>query len=333
MADSLEKLDGSKEKETLEPGARVEGIIISIGDEGALVEIGSKQHGIIERSELEGLELCPGESVTAHFVRVDSKQELAILSLAETRREIFWDQLSAGDLLEGQVTGVNKGGLTVDIAGEKAFLPISQIELSRVDDLSGYVGMQITCEVMSFDRGERDVVVSRRGILEREREAGRVHAVAGLEEGQIVSGRVTRITAHGAFIDLGGVDGLLPQNKIQRRQKSMGGNAPLKEGETVQLEIVHLDREAGRVSLDFQAIGVDGWSQVPEEYQVEDTATGLVTRIDAEGAWVLIDEGVEGVIPTVLLAGTKQPIEAGALCRTVIVSIDLSARRIELKPI
>ena len=279
------------------------------------------------------MELSPGDRVAAHFVRLDPERELAILSLGETRREVFWGQLAAGDLLEGRVSGVNKGGLTVDISGEEAFLPISQIELSRVDDLTGYVGMQITCEVLSFDRSERDLVVSRRGILEREREAGRGDAVARLQEGQIVSGRVQRLTVHGAFIDLGGVDGLLPQTRIRRRQKEIGGDAPLEEGETVDVEIVRLDREAGRVSLDFLALGSDAWSGVADEYQVEDTATGLVTRIDAEGAWILIDDGVEGVIPTRLLGTTGEAIESGMICRTVILSIDLAARRIELKPV
>ena len=247
-------LPGAAEEDAVvvEPGERVRGIVIGVSDGEVLLEFDQKTHGVIDASEFPQDELpVVGSALEALVQRYDRQREVVVLSVNETLKEIFWDDLTAGSVFEGSVTDVNKGGLTVDIKGTRAFLPISQIERYRVDDASVYVGRTLTVEVISFDRENQDLVVSRRNILDREAEVVRQETIGTFSEGQVVRGTVTRVNEHGAFIDLGGVDGLLHASKIRKQLDSSGAQGTIEPGQSIEVEIAYMDPERGRIGLDL----------------------------------------------------------------------------------
>jgi len=319
------------EIEALEPGARVTGLVIANRGGEILLEIGSKAHGVIPEEEF-GDDPLPevGTELSATFVRYDRAQDLAVLSVHEVRREVFWDELRVGMLLEGTVTGVNKGGLTLEIKKTRAFMPISQIERGRVEDPSVYIGKRLRCEVVSFDRGTENLVVSRRAILEREAEAARAQAIENLIEGEVMEGTVTKLTHFGAFVDVGGVEGLLHKNKILEHQKELGKEEPLEVGQKIEVEIVRVDPERGRVTLDFRRRTLPTASRAPDGYAPGDEVTGWVRAITAEGAVLSFGDGVDGLIPAEFLT---ESIQEGSIVNAVIVRLDSETGKVELKPI
>ena len=316
----------------LEPGARLSGMVIDTKGGDVLVELDQKTHGLIEESEFAGDDDLPaiGTTLEAQFVRHDKRRDLVILSVSGARREIFWEELRPGLLVEGVVAATNKGGLSIDIKGHRAFLPISQIELHRVEDLEPYVGRKLTCEVTQIDASEQNIVLSRRNILEREAEEIRGKALERLQEGEVLTGTVTRVNQHGAFVDLGGVEGLLHTNKIHRWQKEIAGGSEPSIGQQIEVEITRIDAGLGRVGLDFHRKVADSWDETVEGWTVGDEVTGWVSRVSPEGIWVSIDEGVEGLLSSD--PGSAPPAQ-GSVLRARIRSIDISSRRIELDPV
>jgi small subunit ribosomal protein S1 len=316
----------------LESGERVQGIVVDLQAGDVLVELDSKTHALIDESEFEAFEDLPevGTTITASFVRYDPERDLVILSVSGARKEVFWEELHPGVVLEGTVTATNRGGLTLDIKGTRAFLPISQIELTRVEDLEPYVGKKLRVEVTSFDRADQNIIVSRRVILERDAQELRGKALSRLGEGEVLKGTIVRINDFGAFIDLGGVEGLLHASKIRQE---LGGMAKLEVGSTLEVEVQRVDPERERVSLDFKRVATSDWSVSIEGYEVGDEVTGWVSRLSADGAWVSIEEGIEGIIPRTLLLDLADQPQKGAILRSRIRKIDRESRRIDLEPI
>ena len=319
--------------ESLEPGARVEGVVVDHRGGEILVELDGKTLGVIDESEFSGRNLpAAGENIQAQFERYDKAKDLAVLSVGGVRKEIFWEELRRGTVFEGTVTAVNKGGLTLDIKGTRAFMPVSQIERERVQVLEPYIGKRLRCEVTDFDAGTQNLVVSRRAILEREAEAERVDALARLGEGEILGGRVVRMTDHGAFVDIGGIDGLIPAAKIHAQLKAGTLAQPLEEGQQVQVQIVRIDRERERVSLEMKQVEAEVWSHAIEGYSVGEQLTGWISRRTAAEIVLSIDEGIDGVIPQelhYLLGAEAQP---GAILKVVITAIDKEKRLVLLRP-
>jgi ribosomal protein S1 len=319
--------------EALDPGTRVRGVVVDVTRGEVLVELDGKTLGILEAAEFPGEERpAVGERIEASFERFDGSKGLAVLSLGRARREVLWEELRIGTVLEGTVSAVNKGGLTLDIRGARAFLPVSHVELTRVEDLGGYVGKKLSCEVTSFDPSTRNLVVSRRRILEREAEATRTTALARLGEGEVLRGTVKRVTEHGAFIDLGGVDGLLPERRMQEHLKLKNLTAPLAEGQEVEVEIVRMDRERGRITLDFKLMDAQAWGRAIEGYSAGDVVTGWVSRRDQDGVILSIDEGLEGILPAEYFHLLDEAPRPGSILKAAIATIDPARRRITLKP-
>lgn len=318
--------------ESLEPGTRVRGVVVEVRAGEVLLELDGKTLGVLEESEFPGEELpAVGSEVEAQFEHYDRVKDLAVLSIRGVRREVFWDDLRGGTVLEGTVVATNKGGLTIDVKGVRAFLPISQIELTRVEDLSPYVGRKLRCEVTSFDRGNQNIILSRRPILEREAEASRERVLATLTEGQVLRGTVVRITDHGAFVDIGGIDGLLPA-KGRGQMKKGGGEYP-PEGQGLQVRVVRVDRERGRVLLEKAALEAETWGRATQDYKVGEEVTGWVSRRTPDGLSLSIEEGVEGLIPQDYLLSLAEAPRPGAILKAVITAIDAGSRRITLRPI
>src|SRR5690606_3603060 len=212
----------------------------------------------------------------------------------------------------------------------RAFLPISQLELTRVEDASAYVGKRIICEVTSFDRGSRDIVVSRRNVLEREAAKNRAAALARLTEGEVFSGTVTKVVENlGAFIDIGGVEGLLHRSKILASARNLGESRTLSPGQRVEVVVAQIDRARERIALDFHHVA--STSRSLEGYEAGDELTGWVSQIDSGGVWISVDEGVEGFLPRSAFGRADAPPGRGSLIRVKIVSVDRDRGVLELK--
>ncbi|MEM7231691.1 MAG: S1 RNA-binding domain-containing protein [Planctomycetota bacterium] len=317
----------------VEAGTVVEGLVFDFQGGELMVELDSKTVGIVDEAEFEG-ETLPaiGTRLQAQFMRYDRNREIAVLAVREARREIFWDDVQPGTVVEGRVIEVNKGGLTVNVNGNRAFMPISQIERHRVEDASTYVGTSVVCEITQVNRENRDLVVSRRVVLDRQAEEQKSVALARLSEGEVLKGTVASIKEHlGAFIDLGGVEGLLHESKIHAHYHELGEEKKLYVGQQIEVEIARLDRERERISLDFHRVAGDSWNKSVESYRVGDEATGWVTRIVEQGAYVSLDEDVEGLLPRSVFATLPEDPTRGSVLRVGITRIDVDAREIELQ--
>lgn len=324
----------SLQAETLKSGTRVNGVVVEVRNDEILVELDGKNLGVIELDEFRSSEAPqPGETIAAEFIRYDALKEVSMLSTQNVRKEILWDELRVGQVVQGTVVETNKGGLTLSVHGERAFLPISQIALERVDDLDPYVNQKLTCEVTQFDRSNRNLVISRRNVLEREMEAQRDAALAALSEGEVITGTIRRITEHGAFVDIGGVDGLLHASKIHRQVKTSVESEPLREGQKITVEIASVDPERGRVGLDFHQMAGESWEQIVETYSEGDIVTGWVARVTTVGALVHLDEGLETLVPLETLNRMRTPPSAGSILRVRLTTIDRNQKVVLVEPI
>jgi ribosomal protein S1 len=319
--------------ESLEPGTRVDGVVVDHRGGEILVELDGKTLGVIDELEFSGGSPPPaGEKIQAQFEHYDRSKGHAILSVGGVRKEIFWEELRRGAVFEGTVTAVNKGGLTLDIKGTRAFMPVSQIERQRVQVLEPYIGKRLRCEVTDFDAVAQNLIVSRRAILEQEAAVERVDTLARIVEGEIRGGKVMRITTHGAFVDIGGMDGLVPATKIHAQLKAGTLAKPLEEGQEIQVQVVRVDRERERVSLDIKQVESEAWGHAIEGYSVGEELTGWLSRRTATEIAVSIDEGIEGVIPQELHYLLGADVQPGAILKVVIVAIDEEKRLVLLRP-
>ncbi len=325
--------DPELELQRCAPGARLRGTVVNVRGGEVVVELASKAHGFIPDGEFEDEPLPKvGARIEANFVRYDPARDMAILSIAQARTEVLWDELGPGMILKALVTGVNKGGLELSIKGVRAFMPISQIERERVEDASPYVGKTLTCEVTSFDRADKNVVVSRRVVLDREALEERGKVLAGLNEGDQFDGRIVRMNEFGAFVDIGGAEGLLHQSKIEAYYREYGREQPLKAGQRIHVQVVRVEAGRGRIGLDFPRAQAAQVNRALEGYAAGETVAGWVKRIGVEGVYVALDEGVEGFIPLCDMGSLGESIRQGSVVRGVVVRIDKEKNRIDIAP-
>lgn len=324
---------GKASVENLAAGAHVEGVVIDFRGGEVLVELDGKTLGVVNEAEFSGELPRIGERLRAQFERHDKRKDLAILSVGGVRREVAWEDLRRGAIVEGTVTDVNKGGLTLDIKGLRAFLPASQVARERIADLTSLVGQKLLCEVTDVNKSERNIVLSRRVVLERQAESERVDVLARLSEGEVLKGRVMRVNDFGAFIDLGGTDGLLPANKIHTHLKARTLAAPLSEGQEVMVQVTRIDRERGRVSLDLKQLAADSWNRTIEGYAVGEEVTGWISKVTAAEVVVSIEEGLDGVIPEGLLHLLGEAPRTGTILKAVVHALDADKRQLLLRPI
>ena len=319
----------------LEPGERIEGTVIDTRGGDVLLDLDGKHHGLIEEEEFEEDEdlPMPGTRIKASVVRYDGVRDLLILSVGKARKEVFWDDLRPGTLLEARVTGTNKGGLDIDIKGVRAFMPISQIDTRRIEDATPFVGKKFQVEVTRVDREDQNLEVSRRAVIEQEEHEQKGNALARLSEGEILKGTVVKTNNHGAFVNLGGVEGLIHQSKLDTWRRETGQREDPQVGAEVEVEIQRVDTERERISLDLKRGTLTDWSASAARYEVGEELTGWVSGTSEKGLHVSIEDGVEGVIPRQRLLEMKDPPAKGDIIRTSITSIDPEKKVIELKPI
>ena len=272
------------------------GAVVSVGPDTVFLEFGPKELGIIERSNLKEDQVpSVGDQLEVVIERFDTSESLYICSLPGQVQKADWELLEKGQVVEATVTGHNKGGLELEVAQHRAFMPASQIDIHRVENLGSFVGQKLTCKVTRVDRsGRGNITLSRREIVNAERKEHAKQLQETLKEGEEIEGAVRKIMPFGAFIDMGGADGLLHVSDISHERVTKVEDH-LKEGETVRVKILKLDWEKGRHSLGLKQLQPDPYAEALKEINEGDVVTGRVTKLMDFGAFIEIADGVEGL--------------------------------------
>ena len=303
---------------------------------GAVDKVG----GYIDIGRGEGEpELKVGDDVEVFVDRVENSEGEAMLSRDRARREAAWDKLESefgeGKRVEGRIFGRVKGGFTVDLDGAVAFLPGSQVDIRPVRDVTPLMEMPQPFQILKMDRRRGNIVVSRRAILEETRAEQRSGLILSLAEGQVIDGVVKNITDYGAFVDLGGIDGLLHVTDISYKRVNHPSEV-LGIGDTVKVQIVRINRETQRISLGMKQLESDPWEGAAAKYPVEGTFTGRVTNITEYGAFVELEPGIEGLVHVSEMSWTKKNVHPGKIVSTSqevevkVLEVDEEKRRISL---
>ena len=336
-------LDESLEIDTPDEGSVVKGKVIAIEAGQAIVDVGYKMEGRVELKEFaapgEAPEIGVGDEVEVFLDRVENARGEAVISRDKARREAAWDKLETAYAdkgeVEGAIFGRVKGGFTVDLDGAVAFLPGSQVDVRPVRDPSEIMGMKQPFKILKMDRRRGNIVVSRRAILEKEREGQRKAVIERIKEGDAVDGVVKNITEYGAFIDLGGVDGLLHVTDMAWRRVSHPSDI-VKINDTVKVQIVKINQETQRISLGMKQLQEDPWDAVERNYPLESVHYGRVTNITDYGAFVELEPGVEGLVHVSEMSWTKKNVHPGKIVSTsqevdvMVLEIDSAKRRVSL---
>jgi small subunit ribosomal protein S1 len=336
-------LNESFDLKTPDEGSVVKGTVLAIEAGQAVIDIGYKMEGRVDLKEFSApgkpSELKPGDVVEVYLERVENARGEAVISRDKARREEAWDRLekaAAGEArVEGAIFGRVKGGFTVDLGGAVAFLPGSQVDVRPVRDAGPLMGMPQPFQILKMDRRRGNIVVSRRAVLEESRAEQRAEIVARLAEGDVIDGVVKNITEYGAFVDLGGVDGLLHVTDMAWRRVNHPSEI-LGIGETVKVQVIKVNKETQRISLGMKQLQADPWDTVEAKYAIGSRHTGRVTNITDYGAFVELEPGIEGLVHVSEMSWTKKNVHPGKIVSTsqevevIVLEIDTVKRRVSL---
>ena len=320
-------------------GSVVEGTVVGVDSEFITLDVGLKSEGRIPVREFGGAEIKMGDKVEVFIERMENKDGEAGLSREKARREESWvvleKQHKANERVTGIIFGRVKGGFTVDLAGAVAFLPGSQVDIRPVRDVGPLMGSPQPFLILKMDRARGNIVVSRRAVLEESRAEARTELVAGLKEGQELQGVVKNITDYGAFIDLGGVDGLLHVTDISWKRINHPSEV-LTVGQTINVKIIRFNEESQRISLGIKQLDADPWQGVAERFKAGQKYKGRVTNIADYGAFIEMEDGIEGLVHVSEMSWTKKNIHPGKILSTsqevevMVLDVDTTKRRISL---
>jgi len=324
-------------------GNVVKGTIIAIENDLAVIDVGLKTEGRVPLKEFQTpgstQELVLGDEVEVFLDRIENALGEAVLSREKARREESWINLEksfeANERVEGVIFGRVKGGFTVDLDGAIAFLPGSQVDIRPIRDISPLMNITQPFQILKMDKRRGNIVVSRRAILEEARAEQRHEIVANLKEEQVVEGVVKNITDYGAFVDLGGIDGLLHVTDIAWKRVNHPSDI-LSIGQTVNVQIVRINQETQRISLGMKQLEADPWDGVEMKYPVGTKFTGRVTNIADYGAFVELQEGIEGLVHVSEMSWVKKNIHPGKIVASsqevevMVLEVDPNKRRISL---
>jgi small subunit ribosomal protein S1 len=324
-------------------GSVLKGIVVAVENDFALIDVGLKSEGRVQLKEFaapgQKAEIKVGDTVEVYLDRMEDKNGEAVLSREKARREEAWTQLEKTFKDNQRVTGVIfgrvKGGFTVDLSGAVAFLPGSQVDIRPVRDVGPLMGTPQPFQILKMDRARGNIVVSRRAVMEESRAEARSELVSSLREGQVLTGVVKNITDYGAFVDLGGVDGLLHVTDIAWRRINHPSEA-LSIGQTVKVQVIRFNPETQRISLGMKQLEADPWDRVEVKYPVGAKFTGRVTNITDYGAFVELEPGIEGLVHVSEMSWTKKNVHPGKIVSTsqqvevMVLDVDPTKRRISL---
>ena len=325
-------VDYSKTFQSLREGDVVEGTVVHIDREGVLVDVGTKSEGIIRMGELtrdsfqnpEDV-VSVGERIAVYVLQTENSDGNLLLSKKRADFEVAWERVQeahkTGKIMNAMVSDRVKGGLVVDL-GIRGFVPASHVGSGRVKNLDKYVGQSLPLKVIEVDRERRKVVLSHRLAVEEEREKKREETLENLAEGQVRPGVVRRITDYGAFVDLGGIDGLLHISEMSWTRINNPADV-VKVGQKIQVMVLKLNRETGRVSLGMRQILPDPWQELGGRYKVGEVISGKISRLVPFGAFVQLEEGIEAIIPNqeLSLRRVKRPDQVVSVGQEVEVKI------------
>ena len=324
-------------------GSVVRGIVVSLDKDAVMIDVGLKSEGRIPLKEFTtpGQEptVAVGDEVEVYVERMEDRNGQALLSREKARREETWVALEQAyekqERVTGMISGKVKGGFTVDLGGASAFLPGSQVDIRPVRDIGALENIPQPFQILKIDRKRGNIVVSRRAVLEESRAEQRTELVSNLEEGKVLTGMVKNITDYGAFIDLGGVDGLLHVTDIAWGRINHPSEA-LKVGQNVEVQVIRFNTETQRISLGMKQLVEDPWEAAKENLEIGTKVKGRVTNITDYGAFVELSEGVEGLVHVSEMSWTKKNVHPGKIVSTsqevevMVLDIDSTKRRISL---
>ncbi|MDJ0895003.1 MAG: 30S ribosomal protein S1 [Alphaproteobacteria bacterium] len=336
-------LDESLGAEARLEGTVVKGKVIAIDNDMALIDVGLKSEGRVPLKEFappgQPPELKVGDDVEVYVDRLEDKNGEAVLSRERARREEAWIQLERAyndsERVQGVIFGRVKGGFTVDLSGAVAFLPGSQVDIRPVRDVTPLMGTPQPFQILKMDRSRGNIVVSRRAVLEETRAEQRSELVANLKEGQVLEGVVKNITDYGAFVDLGGVDGLLHVTDISWKRVNHPSEV-LSIGQTVKVQVIRFNPETQRISLGMKQLEADPWEGVEAKYPIGTKFKGRVTNIADYGAFVELEPGIEGLVHVSEMSWVKKNVHPGKIVSTsqevevMVLDVDPQKRRISL---
>ena len=338
-----ELLDQSFQEMTSIEGSVVSGTVLSIEKDMILIDVGLKCEGRVPLREFgnndEEIKINIGDTVEVYIERLEDINGNAILSREKARREEAWVNLEIAlekqQRVNGIIFGKVKGGFTVDLEGATAFLPGSQVDIRPIKDLGVLMGTPQPFQILKMDRRRGNIVVSRRAVLEDSRAEARTELVANLQEGQVLQGVIKNITDYGAFVDLGGVDGLLHVTDISWKRINHPSEA-LQIGESVQVKVIKFNDETQRISLGIKQLTEDPWIKVFDRFPIGSKMSGIVTNITDYGSFVELEDGIEGLVHVSEMSWTKKNVHPGKIVSTsekvdvMVLEIDVQKRRISL---
>jgi small subunit ribosomal protein S1 len=327
----------------LAEGSVIRGTVIGIEKDVAIIDIGLKTEGRVALKEFTGsdrtITIKVGDQVDVYLERVENALGEAVISRDKARREESWVNLEkayeAQIKVNGTIFNIVKGGYTVDLDGATAFLPRSQVDIRPIRDVGPLMNILQPFQILKMDRRRGNIVVSRRTVLEETRAEARSELVSNLEEGQIIDGVVKNITDYGAFVDLGGIDGLLHVTDIAWRRVNHPSEA-LTVGGSVKVKIIKINQDTHRISLGMKQLSGDPWGEIAEKFPVDSKFKGRVTNITDYGAFVELEPGIEGLIHVSEMSWTKKNVHPGKILSTSqevevqVLEVDASKRRISL---
>ncbi|MBV1694925.1 MAG: 30S ribosomal protein S1 [Hyphomicrobiales bacterium] len=336
-------LNDSFQNDDVYEGSVVKGRVVAIEKDLAVIDVGMKMEGRVALKEF-GLggkpgDLKIGDTVEVYLERVENALGEAVLSRDKARREESWvrleEKFNKGDPVEGVIFNKVKGGFTVDLDGAVAFLPGSQVDVRPMRDIGPLMHSPQPFKILKMDRRRGNIVVSRREIMEATRAEQRTEIVSRLAEGQIIDGHVKNITDYGAFVDLGGIDGLLHVTDMAWRRVNHPSEI-VEVGQNIKVQIIRINPETQRISLGMKQLQSDPWQNIEQKYPVQARFTGTVTNIADYGAFVELEPGVEGLIHVSEMSWTKKNVHPGKIVSTSqkvdvqILEVDSQKRRISL---
>ncbi len=336
LAESFERVDVAE-------GQVIKGLVVGIEKDVAIIDVGLKTEGRVALKEFmtpgSDVKIKVGDTVEVYLDRVENALGEAVISRDKARREESWVKLEkafeAQEKVNGAIVSIVKGGYTVDLDGAIAFLPRSQVDIRPIRDVAPLMNNMQPFQILKMDRRRGNIVVSRRTVLEETRAEARSELVASLEEGQIIDGVVKNITEYGAFVDLGGIDGLLHVTDMAWRRVNHPSEV-VTIGQPVKVKIIKINQDTHRISLGIKQLLADPWEGIAARYPVESKISGRVTNITDYGAFVELEPGIEGLIHVSEMSWTKKNVHPGKIVSTSqevevsILEVDQVKRRISL---
>jgi len=315
------------------------GKIVSVGATDVFIEFGPKELGVVDVTQFKEEKPNAGDQLEVVVQRFDAGESLYICVLPGSVQKADWEMLQVGQIVEARVSGTNKGGLELEVASHRAFMPASQVDLNHIADLGVYVGERITCTIQKIDRrGAGNIICSRREILMKEREGAMATLKESLKVGDTLEGTVRKIMDFGAFVDLGGVDGLIHINDLAHERINHGAKNIerfVQEGQKVSVQILKLDWEENRIGLGVKQLQADPFTAVASEIVEGAEATGTVTKIMDFGAFVQVAPGVEGLVHISELDWKRvntvsDVVQEGEVVQVKVLSVNAEDHKISL---